>query len=290
MSACQRLRLDWRRGNVRNLRAAYERACHVTPRGPHEWRMITAGDRQIRLLIHYPGCRSDHAIFYFHGGGWIVGSPSTHADVSGTLAATTGLPVISIDYRLAPEHKAAAAIADGLALLDHYLGPKGEFASGILAGDSAGGSIALAVASKAAQLGVEVAGAMSFYGAFGIGRGQPGLSRDSLDARSMRRYWLAANASSGESPYSVLALARGLSCPIHLLIAGRDPLRDDSLALAHALRDKGRCVSVDLHAFKGHSFLQATHACRARDMAFHRVSSWVAGLLRQPDPLRQEPA
>ncbi|WP_119389355.1 alpha/beta hydrolase fold domain-containing protein [Taklimakanibacter lacteus] len=279
MSARQRLRLDWQRGNVRNLRAAYERARHVTPEGPHEWQMIDAGDRLIRLLVHNPGIHRDRAIFYFHGGGWIVGSPSTHADISEALAAASGLPVISIDYRLAPEHKAEAALADGLAVIGHYLGIEGAFASGILAGDSAGGALALATASRARRMGLQIAGAMSFYGGFGL-TANPRLhgaaaARDGLDAGSMRRYWLAANASAGEGICSLPALARGLDAPVYLLIAGRDPLRNDSLALARALRAKAHPVTIDPHPFEGHSFLQSSCARRSKQIAFRRMADWI---------------
>lgn len=279
MSARHQLRLDWRRDNVKDLRARYEQACRVTPEGPHEWRTINAGGRQIRLLIHSAAAGSDRAIFYFHGGGWIVGSPATHADISEALAIATGLPVISVDYRLAPEHKAEAAIDDALAVIGHYLGANGNFASGIVAGDSAGGSIALAAGSRAQTMSLKIAGALSFYGSFGLAA-NPGLHsaatvRDGLDARSIRRYWLAANASMGLSPYSIPALARGAGSPVYLLIAGRDPLRDDSLALARALRAGGHPVTVDIHPFEGHSFLQAPSPRRSKQNAFRRIADWI---------------
>src|SRR5687767_1434019 len=142
MSRGDSLRLDWRRGNIRVLRARYERACRVAPRGPHEWRSLDLGGRRIRLLIHEAAAPGNKAIFYFHGGGWIVGSPSTHADISGAIAAATGLPVISVDYRLSPEYGTDAAIADGLAVLDHFVGAAPHrYGSAILCGDSAGGSL-----------------------------------------------------------------------------------------------------------------------------------------------------
>jgi len=174
MSARRQFRANWRIDNIRTLRSRYERACRVAPQGTHEWRLIEAGDRHIRVLVHDPECHRDCAIFYFHGGGWIVGSPSTHADISGALATATGLPVISIDYRLAPEHKAEAAIADGLTVIAHYLGRGGKFATGILAGDSAGGSIALAAAHRTLNTSLKIAGVLSFYGAFGLAA-NPGL-------------------------------------------------------------------------------------------------------------------
>jgi acetyl esterase/lipase len=278
MGARRQLRLDWLNGNVRDLRVRYERACRIIPSGAYEWRTIDAGDRRIRILVHNPQIGGDRVIFYFHGGGWIVGSPATHADISGPLSTATGLPVISVDYRLAPEHKATAAIDDGLAVLDRFLGL--PFKSAILCGDSAGGSLALAVERHAAQR--NILGVSSLYGSFGrmanAALHQEGKGSDGLDAASVRRYWLSANASSGGSPYSIPALAHAEGCPVHLLIAGRDPLRHDSIALARALQEKGRPVMADLHPFESHSFLQHPYARRSKQAAFRKIATWIGAL------------
>ena len=276
----QSLCLDWRYGNVRDLRCAYERACQVTPAGA-EWRMIEAEGRLIRVLVHESPQRAERAILYFHGGGWMFGSPATHADISSELGRATGLTVISVDYRLAPENKARAAIADGLAALN-YCRDAG-FASVILAGDSAGGAIALALEREAAKRGERIAGVCSFYGAFGHVVSPRGKTRDGLDTLSVKRYWRAANGSAGKSPYSISALADGPGCPVHLVIAGRDPLRDDSIALARAL--KRRAVSVDMHPFEGHSFLQHPLAHRAKQTAYRNVVRWIDGLELAPEEI-----
>lgn len=273
VSRRQSLRLDWRRGNVRNLRFAYERACRVTSAGA-DWRMIEADGRRIRLLVHQASPRGNRAILYFHGGGWMFGSPATHADISGDLSHATGLTVISVDYRLAPEHKAPAAIADGVAALRHCR--DAGFTSLILAGDSAGGALALAVERAAARQGERIAGVCSFYGAFGHVTAPRGKTCDGLDALSVRRYWRAANGSAGRSPYSISALADGPGSPVHLVIAGRDPMRDESIALARALRS--RSVSVDIYPFEGHSFLQHPLAHRARQTAYRNLVRWIDGL------------
>jgi len=261
------------------LRAQYEQACRAPPRGAHEWLNLDVGGRHIRLLIHGAAAPSDRAIFYFHGGGWIVGSPSTHADLTGALAAATGLPVISIDYRLAPEFNAEDMIEDGLAVLRHFLG---RYESAILCGDSAGGALALAVERNAGELKQDIIGVASFYGCFGLWANaalhQASAVSDGLDAASVRRYWLAANRSLGMSPYSIPALAHAQGCPVHLLIAGRDPLCRDSLALAKTLEEKGRPVTIDMQAFADHSFLQNPLLRRARESAYRGIANWIDGL------------
>jgi acetyl esterase len=282
MTRRQTLRLDWRRGNIRELRARYEQACRVEPHGAHEWRTFDAGNRRIRLLIHKAATPSDKAIVYFHGGGWIVGSPLTHADISNSLAITTGLSVISVDYRLAPEFDAHAAIDDGLIVLKNALTGDG-YRSVILCGDSAGGALALAVERNAGKIRANIRGAASFYGCFGLAANAalhvgPRLS-DGLDAASVRRYWVATNKSLGPSPYSISSLARGEGCPIHLVIAGRDPLGPDSIALARGLKNKGRPVTVDIHPFASHSFLQSPRASQARQIAYRKIADWIGTLV-----------
>lgn len=247
------------------------------PRGTHEWRTLDAGGRPIRLLIYETARPSDRTIIYFHGGGWIVGSPSTHADISESLSLAAGLSVISVDYRLAPEFDARAAIDDGLAVLEHFVDR-----SVILCGDSAGGALALAVERHAGKLKANIRGVASFYGSFGLAANaalhvDPRLS-DGLDATSVRRYWVAANRSQGMSPFSIPSLAQSEGCPIHLVIAGRDPLGPDSIALARGLRNKGRPVTVDHHPFEGHSFLQNPRSSQAKDIAYRKFADWIGTL------------
>ena len=239
--------------------------------------------------MHEPAAESvgDCAIVYFHGGGWIVGSPETHADVSRALCDRTGLRVISVAYRLAPEHKAPAPIEDGLAALDHLLSrtsPQGGARHAIVCGDSAGGSIALAVARAASSdVRERILGICSLYGCFGLMTSSSlralGNREQGLDAGCVRRYWRLAHAGAGPSPYSIAALAAPMPSAVFLLAAGRDPLRDDSLALARALRSQGAPVTVDLHRHEGHSFLQDGRAPTRVASSLAGLASWMRGVV-----------
>ena len=88
------------------------------------------------------GCARRGTVLYLHGGAYCVGGPATHRPITGALARGTGMAVLALDYRLAPEHPFPAALDDALAAFDalHALGPV------VLAGDSAGGGLALATA------------------------------------------------------------------------------------------------------------------------------------------------
>ncbi|MEL7240125.1 MAG: alpha/beta hydrolase, partial [Planctomycetota bacterium] len=94
---------------------------------------------------HRPAGRSvKRVILYFHGGGYVFGSPTTHRTLTYPLALTADAEVFSLDYRLAPEHPCPAAIEDALAAYQ-WLRVIGRAPEDIVfAGDSAGGGLALA--------------------------------------------------------------------------------------------------------------------------------------------------
>jgi acetyl esterase/lipase len=93
--------------------------------------------------IRPPASRRDAAIVYLHGGGFRVGSPASHREISARLAAEAGIQVLAVDYRLAPEHLLPAALEDTLAVIE-WLEKTGFSADRIaLAGDSAGAALAL---------------------------------------------------------------------------------------------------------------------------------------------------
>jgi monoterpene epsilon-lactone hydrolase len=105
---------------------------------------------------------AEWVILYFHGGGYITGSPDTHVGLAGRIAKLTGLHVASVDYRLAPEHQAPAAFEDARAAHAALLAkgyPPGRI---ILGGDSAGGGLALALLADLCARGVQPAGLFAF--------------------------------------------------------------------------------------------------------------------------------
>jgi monoterpene epsilon-lactone hydrolase len=95
----------------------------------------------------------DRAHLFFHGGGYNAGSPRTHRDLAARLFRSSGVPVLLIDYRLAPEHPAPAAVDDAVTAL-HWLQRQGVPADRlVVGGDSAGGGLALALLNRIARSG-----------------------------------------------------------------------------------------------------------------------------------------
>jgi acetyl esterase/lipase len=92
------------------------------------------------------------AVLYLHGGGYVVCSPGTHRALVAWLCAQTGATIYALDYRLAPEHPYPAALEDALASLRELHGRINEREKLVIAGDSAGGGLALSVLSKAREM------------------------------------------------------------------------------------------------------------------------------------------
>ncbi len=104
--------------------------------------------------VRVPGGATDAALLYLHGGGYVIGSPSTHRNLCATLARLAGLAVLSLDYRLAPENPHPAAVLDATAAYA-WLTSQGFAPERIaIAGDSAGGGLTLATLVKLRDDGV----------------------------------------------------------------------------------------------------------------------------------------
>ena len=206
--------------------------------------------RRYRPTAHAPTAR----IVYFHGGGWVFGTLDAFDPVCRELAVAANAEVVSVDYRLAPEHRFPGPLEDAFAALSALAADGLPLA---VMGDSAGANLAAACALLARQergpaihLQVLVYPIVDHdferasYGEFGGG----GFL---LSRADMEWYWrhyapdLADRTNALASPLHAPDLF-GLP-PAMLLVAGCDPLRDEGLAYAEAL--KGAGVDVDLRVF-----------------------------------------
>ncbi|MFF4297682.1 alpha/beta hydrolase [Streptomyces vinaceus] len=119
------------------------------PEGVVTRRTVLGGRPALELE---PADASGH-LLYLHGGGYIVGSPDTHAGLVGELARRAGLRATSVDYRLAPEHPFPAAVDDGLAAYRELL-ESTDPRDLVMAGDSAGGGLSIATLLAAREAGL----------------------------------------------------------------------------------------------------------------------------------------
>jgi acetyl esterase len=219
-----------------------------------ENKRIPSPGGEIPIRLYYPrGQAPVGASMWFHGGGWVIGDLESHDPICREIANRSGALVVSVDYRLAPEHKFPAApddchaatrwVADNAGTLGY---PAGRLA---VTGDSAGGNLAAVVALMARDKGGP---ALRFqllvYPAFDPAMTTPSHQEFAQDGFVLSRadmvwFWNHyLNGPQDESnPYLNPARAKDLSrLPAALVItAGFDPLRDEGAAYAAMLRQAG---------------------------------------------------
>lgn len=127
----------------RIVRQAYRSS--TPPRGARFENANVGGVPATRTIF---GKNSHGAILYLHGGGYIIGSSNTHRGIAGHLAKTSGCTIVTPDYRLAPEFPFPAALDDAEACWNGLLGEGFKPGQIAIAGDSAGGGLAVALAMR----------------------------------------------------------------------------------------------------------------------------------------------
>jgi acetyl esterase len=251
-----------------------------------------AGPLPARLYVPPAVPETRSLIVYFHGGGFVLGSVASTDPLCRLLAAQSGVRVLSVEYRLAPEHPYPAALEDALAAFRAVRADAAAFGAVpeliAVGGDSAGGNLALVVAHQQAVLGGPVpAFVLALYPVtdaertggsrelFGTGFG---LTADLL--RDLERMYLPDGVPTDDTRGAILR-ADDLSGmpPVYLATAGFDPLRDEGEQLAARLREAG--VPVVARRFPGlvHGYASFTAlSAAARDATLDAASALRAGL------------
>ncbi|TQS29301.1 alpha/beta hydrolase [Microbispora sp. KK1-11] len=248
----------------------------------------TLGDRPA-LRVEPDDARRAGTILYFHGGGWVFGSPETALSLTGNLVAKTGFGAYSVDYRLAPEHPFPAAIDDTLrayrALLD-----SGEDPSTIaFAGDSAGGGLTVTTCLAARDAGLPLPAAIVAFSP-GLDATRTGESMDTkegIDPIFTREAVEHTGAMylAGADPHqpllspAVLADLTGFP-PMLLQVGTNEILLDDSTRLAARARAAGVDVILDVTAGVPHVFQSFAGALDEADEALDRAAVFLGQRIR----------
>jgi epsilon-lactone hydrolase len=193
----------------------------------------------------------DRAVLYLHGGGFAVGSPATHRALATHLAAASGATVHVLDYRLAPEHPFPAALDDALAAWRQLLDRGADPARTAIAGDSAGGWLALATALRLRDKGDPLPAVLGLISPWlDLAREVP--DGDAMLAPSWLRWCAAGFAAGGDpsgEPFAPLAADLTGLPPLVVHVGGAEVLLDDAVRLARRARAAG--VPVDLRRLDG---------------------------------------
>jgi len=272
-------------------RAVYDRMCRAFHQGrPPGVKasdgLVTATAHGIPIRHYQPAGKAARAmVLYFHGGGFILGGLDSHDDICAEICAGTGFDVVSVDYRLAPEHVHPAAFDDAMAAFEWAA------ASGlplILSGESAGGNLAAAVAQATRKHAHAAIGQVLIY---------PGLGGDeaagsyvehaeapllSVGDIAFYRDVRSAKRQSPDDPTFSPLRDRDFSGlpPTVIITAECDPLSSDGEAY------RGRIVAAGGKAWWHkekrlvHSFLRARTTVPAAAEAFSRIIAAIAALGR----------
>jgi acetyl esterase len=230
-------------------------------------------------------------LVFFHGGGWTIGDLDSHDVVCRKLADEGQLIVISVDYRLAPEHKFPAAVDDAIAstkwIADNARQLGIDAARLMVGGDSAGGNLAAVVAISARDgNGPAIAGQVLVYPAtdFALTHPSHGEPETSLLLTHSVIRWFRDNYLNGAadvhdwraSPARAKTLV-GLP-PAYVLTAGGDALRDEGEEYAQRLKEAG--VPVAYRTFPGqfHGFFTMGKLLQQANVAATEIGAWLKAL------------
>lgn len=252
-----------------------------------EERLIPVKDGEIKIRIYTPQGEGPFPIFvYFHGGGWVLGDLETLDSPLRTITNEAKCIVVSVDYRLAPEHKFPTAVEDGYLATKWVAKNAGSFGGDprriAVGGDSAGGNIASVVTlmareNKEPSLCFQVL----IYPATDLSKNYPsyyqfgkGLLLTKEDMLYFGRHYLRTEEDQFDIHASPM-LAEDLSHlpPALVVTAEYDPLRDEGEAYANRLREAG--VSVELCRYDGmiHGFFGMTKVLDQANHLVHKVAS-----------------
>lgn len=234
------------------------------------------------LWIRHGDSDDRRVMLYLHGGGYTLGSPQTHRTLASHLAKAARCSVLLPDYRLAPEHPYPAALDDAVlayrALLDHF-----KPAQIILAGDSAGGGLALCTALALREAGLPRPSSLVLISPWtDLSLSGPTISSNADIDPLLTRGWLqrAADAYRGDLPAQdarvspLNAVLDGLP-PILIQVGSQEILLSDSQRLAERSRALGLDVRLQVEDGLWHDFQMHAGVLKAADAAIERIAAFV---------------
>lgn len=276
---------------IAEQRAIYDRMCQAFqsayPPG------VTARDEAIAGVPCriYPG--ADPAVIYLHGGGYVVGGLHSHDGICADIRARTGLTVVSVDYRLSPEHLHPVAFDDACAVI-RAMGAKGPL---VLAGDSAGGNLCAAASHALRGQGIKILGQVLIYpglggdmdrGSYRIHANAPMLTRDDVLFYKDIRH--GHPPPEGDATVSPLQDRDFTGLPMTLAIAAEcDPLADDAHAYAAKISAAGGRAQAVTEPGLVHGYLRARQSVPRAAASFDRITAAISAFAENRWPFGETP-
>jgi acetyl esterase len=260
-------------------------------------RVIDGPGGPLRLRVYTPAGTSPFPLMvFFHGSGFVLCSLDTHDGMCRNLAAGIGCVVVSVDYRLAPEHKFPAGLDDCLAATRWAAAHAAEIGADasriVLSGDSAGGNMAAVTALRVRdEGGPALVGQMLLYPVTDYHTpGTPsyeenaegyGLTRD-----TMEWFWehYLGNAAQAAHPHASPLRAPDLSrLPAAFIVSAEyDPLRDEAERYGERMRAAGVATEMTRRSGMNHGFLFWVGVVGGADSAMAEACAWARRMFGKP--------
>jgi acetyl esterase/lipase len=242
------------------------------------------------IEVTLAGNESEKVILYFHGGVYVIGSAATSVPLVGDLVRRTGVNAITLDYRLAPEHPYPAAVEDARAAYEGLLAQGMDPGQIVLAGESAGGGLAVATLLASRDAGLPMpscAFLMSPYVDLTLS-GETLVERQSLDPvltpeglRIRAPEYLAGADASDPLISPIFGDLSGLP-PLLIQVGSHEILLSDALRLAARAATTDVAVTLDVTPGVPHVFQGFAGLLDEAGSALDRASDFVRAQLRYP--------
>ena len=243
---------------------------------------------EIPARVYRPGGPPLATIVYLHGGGWVVGSLDSFDPFTRVLVKESGCKVVSVDYRLAPEHRFPCAVDDAFAALRWVAKNEAEGPL-LIGGDSAGGNLAAVCAIRARdEGGPELALQILAYPVtdhdFDTESYREQADNPLLSRSDMIWFWghyVPAEADRDRADASPLRAGDLSGLPAaYVVVAAHDPLRDEVLAYAGRLERAGVSVTVCKYEDQAHGFMMMVNFIATADESIRELSRTLKTQLR----------
>lgn len=204
----------------------------------------TRDGQQIRVRVYRPEVDSP-TVLYIHGGGFVVGGIASCDHLCHRLAQEANVAVVSVEYRLAPEHAFPGPLDDCEDAYDWVIANGRANSAVIVGGDSAGGNLSSALALRLRDKGTALAGQLLIYPAVDMTASRPGLvnyrgpGMTPADCALLARTYLGGAEPKTPEASPIHAASHAGLPPALVITVEHDALRDEGIAYAEALRAAG---------------------------------------------------
>jgi len=257
---------------------------------------VAGADGPLKARLYTPENAKPNSpgLIFYHGGGWIMGGLDSHDRPCRRICAEGNIPVLAVDYRLAPEHPFPAAVDDAQAAFHWACEHADELGMDktrlIVGGDSAGGNIA---ASISLSLRGDVRGEPAFQfliypglQAFGLAPSHEkfgeGYALDKADMEFFLTSYAGKDVSTSNDPrlWPLLAESFENAPPAYIITAGQDPIQDDGIQYAQALEKAGVLATHKHYPGMTHGFCSMTALSPDALCALEDAARFIGAALR----------